>query len=296
MRHVTLRRVVVLVVLLVCGIFPALATAGSLVREGSGADAASITAVVDQFRTDLGTLNPNTPVTLPNGRREINWDGVPDGFASPNAFPGNFFNGTTPGRARGIEFNGAGTFQVSASASNPTSTPVRFGNLDPAHSTRFSVFSAERLFGTLDSTVFDVRFFLPGTTTPAAVSGFGAVFTDVDSATSTRLDFFDASNNLLLSRNVLPGTTPEGSLSFLGISFNAGEDITRVRITAGDKALNGGGTEAAGDFVAMDDFIFGEPRALATSAIPLPSAWLMALSVLGPLAVVTQVAKRRRVA
>jgi hypothetical protein len=42
---------------------------------------AAITDTVDAFRAALGGgLNPNNPVSFTSGRREINWDGVPDGM------------------------------------------------------------------------------------------------------------------------------------------------------------------------------------------------------------------------
>ena len=56
------------------------------------------------------------------------------------------------------------------------------------------------------------------------------------------------------------GTVASQSLSFLGVSFNAGERVGRVRITSGNAALgaavNDGG---ATDLVVMDDFIYSEP-------------------------------------
>jgi hypothetical protein len=58
--------------------------AAPVVRTASGANAAAIQAAVDQFRNDLGPLNPNVAMTFPTGRREINWDGVPDAFSAPN--------------------------------------------------------------------------------------------------------------------------------------------------------------------------------------------------------------------
>lgn len=71
-----------------------------VVRQGSGANAAAIQATVDQFRADLGgALNPNNGQSFPTGRREINWDGVPDQFSSPNFLPPNFFNVNSPRRA-----------------------------------------------------------------------------------------------------------------------------------------------------------------------------------------------------
>jgi hypothetical protein len=50
------------------------------------------------------------------------------------------------------------------------------------------------------------------------------------------------------------------TLSFLGVSFNAGELVSRVRIVSGNAAP---GPDEAGslDLVMMDDFIYGEPVA-----------------------------------
>ena len=61
------------------------ATAAPVSRSAVGANAAAIQAAVDQFRADLGTLNANVVGSLPSGRREINWDGVPDEFAAPSS-------------------------------------------------------------------------------------------------------------------------------------------------------------------------------------------------------------------
>jgi hypothetical protein len=67
------------------------------VRSASGVNAAAIQSIVDSFRTDLGTLNPNQAGSaLGGGRREINWDGVPAQFSAPNSIPADFFNVTSP--------------------------------------------------------------------------------------------------------------------------------------------------------------------------------------------------------
>src|SRR4051812_42532028 len=101
------------------------AHANSINYTAAGTDASSIQAAVQSVRDGLGTLNANLPASLPDGRREINWDGVPAALSSPNNFPGNFFNGDIPGRARGIEFSTPGTgFRVSSSAGQ---APVEFG-------------------------------------------------------------------------------------------------------------------------------------------------------------------------
>ena len=176
-------------------------------------------------------------------------------FAAPNLLPANFFNVNSP---RGAVFFTTGTgFQVSADSDNPTGTPVRFGNINPVFPQLFRTFSPERLFTALGSNITEVLFFIPGTNMSATVDGFGAVFTDVNAANSTKIDYFDVNGELLCSRNVLPGPTPRGSLSFLGVGFDT-PDVFQVRITSGNRVLS----IPARDVVVMDDFIYGEPQAL----------------------------------
>ncbi len=230
-------------------------------RQASGPSAADIQAAVDQFRADLGTLRPNDPTSFTGGRREINWDGVPDASSAPNAFPGNFFNGTVAGRARGIVFDTPGTgFSVSANAASGTA--VRFGDINANYTNVFGAFSAERIFTPVGSNITDVTFFVPGTNTLATTNGFGAVFTDVDQAGSTRLEFFDVNGN-----NIFTGFVPsvagnvQQSFSFLGATFDD-PLIARVRIFTGSAALGAAVNDNAGtDLVVMDDFIYGEPVA-----------------------------------
>src|SRR3990172_5278393 len=59
----------------------------------------AIQSTVDTFRADLGPNNGTGPGPFVGGRREINWDAVPDAVASPNAFPGNFFSQAAAPRA-----------------------------------------------------------------------------------------------------------------------------------------------------------------------------------------------------
>lgn len=228
---------------------------GQLVRTGSGADAASIQAVVDQYRTDLGDLNPNMVGSLGTGRREINWDGVPDAFAAPNDLPGNFFNSNSP---RGAVLSTPGTaVQVSADDDNPTSTPPRFANINPTYADIFKLFSPQRLFSPIGSNIVDLYFFVPGTDTPAVTRGFGAVYTDVDVLENTAFEYFDASESSLGTYST--PLSNEG-LSFLGVSF-ADPIVRHVRIRYGNSAL---GPDDGGDIdvAVMDDFIFGEPNAV----------------------------------
>lgn len=240
---------------------PCLAFGGAIVRSASGASPASISAAVDQFRADLGSTNNGVGGTFPSGHREINWDGVPDALSAPNSLPANFFNANSP---RGVVFStpGAG-FQVSAKTGNPSVTALRFGNLNPNYPFDFQTFSPERLFVALGSNVTDVSFFLPGTNTAAFVNGFGVVFTDVDFGTTASIQFFDPNGGSLGTYAVpaqLPGTQ---NMSFLGVSFNAGEKVARVRITSGNTPAGPSDDPSANvDVVAMDDFLYGEPQSL----------------------------------
>ena len=263
------------------GAVPA-ASAAPVLFSAQGSAPADITATVSAFRGALGALNVNVAGSFGSGRREINWDGVPDALATPNNLPANFFNTNSP---RGVVFSTPGSgFQVSASSSS--ATPLEFGNLNLTYSSLFQPFSPQRLFTALGSNLTDVDFFVPGSTTTASVSAFGAVFTDVDLPNVTSLQFFDLSNQSLGSFFV-PAATGNETLSFLGVRFDAGERIGRVRITAGNAAL--GGNEGGGvDLVVMDDFIYAEPTAVST--VPEPATLLL----VGPLLAALWILRRRR--
>jgi hypothetical protein len=232
--------------------------------SGSGILPGDILTAVGNFRTDLGTLNPNV---AGSGRREINWDAVPDAFAAPNNLPADFFNVNSP---RGVVFTTTGTvFQVSANAVNPNNTPVLFGNINATYPSLFQTFSPQKLFTALGSNVLDVDFFVPGSTTPALTRGFGSVFTNVTLSNTTSLTFFDANNVSLgtFFAPAVPGTNQ--SLSFLGVDFGI-DIVSRVLITNGNAAL--GPNEGAGiDLVVMDDFVYGEP----VSAVPETSTLML---------------------
>jgi hypothetical protein len=244
---------------------PAALHSAPIIFSASGASPAAIQGQVDAFRTTLGTLNPNVAGSFGTGRREINWDGVPDALATPNNLPPNFFNVNSP---RGVVFSTPGTgFQVSANAGV---APIEFDNINPGYSAIFQTFSPQRLFTALGSTVTDVSFFVPGSTTPAFTRGFGAVFTDVDTLAS--IEFFGLLNNSL---GTFPAPVANNGLSFVGVFFNAGEQIGRVRITSGSAALGAGVNDAPGvDLAVMDDFIYAEPAAIP-AAIPEPSTGMV---------------------
>lgn len=254
--------------------------------SASGATPAAIQATVDAFRAQLGTLNPNVAGSFNGGRREINWDGVPANFSAPNNLPANFFNVNSP---RGAVFSTPGSgFQVSGATTDAgpgQPAAARFGDINPTYTANFQTFSPQRLFIAIGSTITDVNFFVPGATTPALVSGFGAVFTDVDLSNITSLQFFDSNNNSLGTFFVDPANS---GLSFVGVSFGQAV-VSRVRITSGNTPL--GPTDQNGnpiDVVAMDDFIYGEPV-----ATPEPTTLLLLGS--GLVGIAAKVRKRRQV-
>lgn len=240
----------------------------SRVITGTGATPEELKPTVDAYKQELGGQdNGGEPGSKPTGYRTIVWDGVPDDLAAPNDYPADFFNAPTAPRARGAILKTPGTsLQVSAKAGNPTNTPPRFGNINPSYPDIFKTYSAERLFSPLGSNIVDLEFFVPGTNIPAVVRGYGAVYTDVDTD-HTAFEYFDAKGNSL---GVFGTPISNNGLSFLGVVYDE-PIIHRVRIEYGTVSL-GPDDSAANDVAVMDDFIYGEPQAIAGAAVPTPSA------------------------
>lgn len=246
---------------------------GFLTFEAAGANPAAITSTRDAFRTAVGggtTAGANG--SFGGVRREINWDGVPNTFADSSFLPANFFNVNSP---RGAVFSTPGSgFMVSTNAGESSSALFGF-------SSDFQTFSAQRLFTAIDSSITDVHFFVPGTNTAATTSAFGLIFVDVEVENLTKLEFFDHNDALIFSRNA--SVFGNQGLTFLGGVANAGERISRVRITSGQNTIvsNGRLGNPNDDVVVMDDFLYAEPVQL--QRVPEPPTF--ALLFLGLLAV-----------
>jgi hypothetical protein len=254
----------VLSVLLPLSVRPAHAQA---VFQAAGPTAASIQATVDAYRAALGDPNNgNTAGPLATGRREINWDGGGSDATTDPVTPFNVFLNT-----RGGQFTtpGTGLSQAPPSGGAQGGLAVLFNN--PTYADIFTPFSAPRLFTPVDSNITEGAFFVPGTNgaTPATVSGFGAIFADVDKPNgkrsekgvtkhSTLIEYFDADGGHLYT-GFVPASPGDGALSFFGIVFDDAR-IARVRITTGDVAP--GPDDGKKDIVMMDDFIYGEPQPL----------------------------------
>jgi hypothetical protein len=246
---------------------PTGATAFTIFSD-SGLNVAAITDTVDAFRAALGDPNNgNAPGPLLSGRREINWDGggppVIDG--TPPVTPFTVFQNT-----RGATFTTPGTGLTQAAA---TGGLLSLDLVNLQYAALFAPFSANRLFTPIDSNITDGLFSIPGTggTIPAGVSGFGAVFSDVDLA-GTSIAFTTTEGAI----GPLPVATFAGdqTFSFLGLVLGPGEGlITDVRIITGTTAL-GPSESPTVDLVVMDDFLYGEPQPVQ---VPQPAS----LSLLG---------------
>jgi hypothetical protein len=246
---------------------------------GGNTTAASIQPTINLFTADIGGVNNgNAAGPLAGGRREINWDGGGVGVSAAAGTPFNGFQNT-----RGANFTTPGTGFLQTPLGD-----AAFTALNPSYTTTFGVFSPQRIFTPLGSNITDVRFFLPGSggAVPATVSAFGAVFSDVDVANLTTMQFFDIDGNSIETFSVPPqspgSTAPNGGLSFFGAVANSGERIARVRISTGNMAL--GPNDQNGDnndIVVMDDFLYDEPVAIPEPATAALAALGLAAMLMG---------------
>jgi hypothetical protein len=268
MRNLRLTLMRVLVALAIGTIRTQPAHAETFVFQAAGPTAGSIQGTVDAYRLALGALNGNDPGPLPGGRREINWDGAAVGVDATTdpVTPFNLFLNT-----RGSQFTtpGTGLSQAPPAGGPQGGLATLFEN--PSYGTIFGAFSPLRLFTAVDSNVTEAFFFIPGTNgaDPATVTGFGAVFTDVDRPDgsgkkrekrgSTLLRYFDVDGKVLFT-GVVPASPGDASLSFFGVVFDEAL-VGSVRITSGSRAP-GPDDGSRSDVVMMDDFIYGEPQPL----------------------------------
>ena len=233
---------------------PASAAPKFAVTQATGANAAAIQGAVTAFRTDLGSA----ACVAGSSCRNIGWDGVPDERADPAFMPEGQFIGAgalfrTPAPGIGV--------QVSGDTMTPFADPdlTDFGETNSTYVDAFEAFSAPRLFTSIGSNVIETRFVVPNTGTPADTNGFGVVFSDVNTAGPTTMQYFNAKGKSL-GTFVVPATAGQQTFSFLGVIFDK-KRIARVLITQGTRGIAPGINDAppATDLVVTDDFMFGFP-------------------------------------
>lgn len=206
---------------------------------------------LNEFRQLLGNQLNTTP-GVARGRREINWDGVPDQLLNQK-LPGDFFNPTgaaaTVANQRGLLYSSAGNFQVSK---------TNFAEVNPVASGQFTSFSGDKSFANISSNLWEVGFEVPGQALAATVKGFGIVFSDVDLPKTVSLEFFNEDKNL--GKFFVPAKNGS-NFSFLGVYFK-NEQVTHIRVTHDgqlDKGQNDITNNGPVDQVIMDNFLYSEP-------------------------------------
>jgi hypothetical protein len=208
---------------------------------------------MEEFRTLLGGLNTSPGST--GGRREIDWDGIPDSLLGKK-LPADFFNPTTlnapAARQRGIVYQSNDMTMVSK---------TNFSEVNTNAVSQFASFSGDKSFAVVNAGLWPVGFRVAGKTTVARIKGMGIVFSDVDLPNSTAIEFFN--ENLSLGKFFVPVHNSNTGFSFLGVYFE-NQVVTKIEVSHqgklvdGEKDISQGGTK---DLVIMDDFIYSEPVA-----------------------------------
>lgn len=214
-------------------------------------DSTTVAAKLVEFRAALGGISNGANPAAADGRREINWDGVPAAVTNVDNFPLNFFNVNS---TRGAIYLTPGTgVRVDSSA---------FASIKADLLNEFKPFSGKKLFMAVGSNKVETDFNVAGTATPGRVKGFGVVFSDVDRANSTKVLFLNSAGVVIATLSA-PALAGQKQFSFIGATFDS-SIVAKVQIISGEAALDGttedlsaGGTR---DLVVMDDFIYGEPQ------------------------------------
>jgi hypothetical protein len=202
-----------------------------------------------EFRALLGDpANGATPGPLELGRREIKWDGVKAELTNTDALPLDNF------RPNGLLYGNLGTgLRVSDND---------FLDIDPSYPGQFNAFSPPKTFAPIGSENSEVTFVIPGSATPAAVTGFGVVFSDVDRVGAASIKLFTADGKSLGQYHA-PVRSDANGHSFVGVVFQD-PIVARVVIGSGQASLAPGVLDVSDggnrDLVVFDDLLFGEPQ------------------------------------
>lgn len=249
----------------------AVATAGSCPRysfkvvHGTSHNAHGLKRTVDKFQYLLGGENNGANIgPLKDGFRVINWDG-----GAPFDMPFDFFNTNAPLGA--LFFAKNNKFAIS----NPEDEPVddKFDSINPKAAKNFIAFSEKRLFTPVKGNVVVTKFQIPGKKQPATVSGFGAVYVDVNKRHTSFLELKDTRGCRIAKLAVPPKAK---GLSFVGVVvkgfryhkhgkfYKVKAPVYKATMKLGNTPINKKHLSYHSDIVVTDDFIYGEPQELKT--------------------------------
>jgi hypothetical protein len=243
---------------------------------GTNTSGAALTAL-NAFEAAIGGVNNGAnPPPQTGGFRAINWDGV--------KLDGTDFGGSTTvisqGKTVGIPTNrfqerGVQFEEVYAVSGDG------FQSVNPNVSAAlFPAFSPNNTFAMFNQNSIGLSFVLPslhaGTPVPAATTGFGAIFRNVEIAGTTSIEYFSGDRSL--GKFFVPVGT-QGQAEFLGELFSS-PVVTSVQITLGtDVLFSFNGTTfssntadspgTAHNLVVTDDFVYAEPTSQANVTAPI---------------------------
>ena len=243
----TARRFRIAMVACACAVLLPCASAGAAghLVTAAGTTPQQIRGAVNAFRDDLGPSH-----------REVDWDDVPDELADPAVLPTDFY------ASRGLIARGAsGDQRVSMDSNDPVDAdPDKrgFSDQQAGYASQLKAFSKDRLFAPFGINSTEFTFRTPGGAA-GYTDGFGLVFADVDTPGS-RVVFLTPDGDSLGSFDV-PASSGAGSLSFLGVSFDADERIGAVRVISGTGPIGTVDAPPDNDVVALDDVVYGDPQA-----------------------------------
>lgn len=224
-------------------------SSAQVIRQAKSLTPANLDFMATIFRQDLGGANNGAGNSYTSGYREIDWEDLPaGGLGLQGLF--NYYNTVSP---RGIILN-----PVQRTFTDYAINYSRDGFQE--YGGGFQAYSGNTIFSPVALNHLDISFVIPGTNIPASVKGFGAFFSDIDQSGMTWICLYDEKGELM--ETLLPQEM-NGGMTFIGASYSDGRRIARVSMRVGNTPLPAGTSESwQVDKTAMDNIIYGEPRAI----------------------------------
>ena len=112
----------------------------------------------------------------------------------------------------------------------------KFSHVNSQAATEFTAFSGNKIFANIAAIDWPVGFQVAGEITPASVSAFGMIFSDVDIEGSVSLEFFEGEKSL--GKFFAPPHDATSKFSFLGLQFQ-NKKITSVKVHHEGRIIDG---------------------------------------------------------